>query len=89
MAFATRSSASIYAAVRLFTWRALERGVFLNVSVNDPQRLLQQTLDGPLTPRKVIVVAQYANGAYQGALNTAIDSAGRHFQPAIPAAQHK
>jgi hypothetical protein len=64
----------------------LEKGVFLNVRINDPQRLLPQTLDGPLTPRKLIVGVLYANGAYQGALNTAIDSAGRNYQLAIPTA---
>jgi len=64
----------------------LEKGVFLNVRVNDPQRLLPQTLDGPLTPRKLIVGVWYANGAYQGARNTAIDSAGRSYELAIPTA---
>ena len=62
----------------------MENGAFLNVRVNDPQHLLAQSLDGPLTGRKLIVGVLYANGAYQGALNTAVDSAGRSYQLAIP-----
>jgi hypothetical protein len=64
----------------------LEKGVFLKVRINDPQRLLPQALDGPLTPRKLIVGVLYANGAYQGAVNAGVDSAGRNYQLAIPAA---
>jgi hypothetical protein len=64
----------------------LEKGVYLKVRINDPQRLLPQTADGPLTPRKLLVCVLYANGAYHGAVNTAIDSAGRDYQLAVPTA---
>jgi len=62
----------------------LENGVFLTVRVNDPQHLLAQSLDGPLTPRKLLVGVLYANGAYQGAVNGGFDAAGRDYQLAIP-----
>ncbi len=34
---------------------ALDRGVYLNVRVSDPSHLLPQTVDGPWTPRKLVV----------------------------------
>jgi hypothetical protein len=77
---------TVSAAVTSVPSLTLEKGVFLKVRINDPQRLLPRTLDGPLTPRKLLVGVLYANGAYQGALNTGVDSAGRNYQLAIPAA---
>lgn len=63
----------------------LVKGVYLNVRVNDPMRLLPQVVDGPWTPRKLLVGVVYGTGAYQGARNTAVDSAGRDYQLIIPA----
>ena len=62
----------------------LEKGVFLKVRVNDPVGLLPQVVDGPWTPRKLLVGVTYANGAYQGAQNTSVDSAGRDYQLIVP-----
>lgn len=63
----------------------LSKGVFLKVRVNDPLGLLPPALDGPLRAGKLSVGVQYANGAYLGAPNTAVDSAGRNYQMTIPA----
>ncbi len=63
----------------------LEKGVFLNLRINDPMHLLQQVVDGPWTPRKLLVGVTYGNGAYQGAQNTGVDAAGRDYQLIIPA----
>ena len=59
--------------------------MFLKVRINDPLRLLPQGVDGPLTPRKLLVGVMYANGAYQGAGNISADSAGRDYRLVIPA----
>ena len=64
---------------------ALAKGVYLNVRVNDPMGLLPRVVDGPWTPRKLLVGVAYGTGAYQGAQNTAVDSAGRNYQLIIPA----
>ncbi len=48
-------------------------------------RLLPQVVDGPWTPRKLLIGVVYGTGAYQGARNTAVDSAGRDYQLIIPA----
>lgn len=63
----------------------LQKGVYLNVRVNDPQGLLPHVVDGPWTPRKLLVGVAYGTGAYQAAGNTAVDSAGRSYQLIIPA----
>ena len=63
----------------------LVKGVYLNVRVNDPMRVLRQVVDGPWTPRKLLVGVAYGTGAYQAARNTAVDSAGRDYQLIIPA----
>jgi hypothetical protein len=63
----------------------LERGVYLNVRVSDPSHLLPQAVDGPWTPRKLVVGVRYGSGAYQGAANTEVDSAGRGYRSVIPA----
>jgi hypothetical protein len=63
---------------------ALEKGVFLKVRINDPLRLLPQGVEGPWTPRKLLVGVMYANGAYHGAQNTGADTAGRDYQLVIP-----
>ncbi|HUO27904.1 MAG TPA: carboxypeptidase-like regulatory domain-containing protein [Bryobacteraceae bacterium] len=64
---------------------ALALGVFLRVRVNDPAGLLPKVIDGPWTPRKLLVGVSYANGAYQGATKTGVDSAGSDYQLVIPA----
>ena len=63
----------------------LEKGVYLNVRINDPIGLLPQAVDGPWTPRKLLVGVKYGTGAYQGAANTTVDSAGRNYQLIVPA----
>ncbi len=62
-----------------------ERGVYINVGVNDPSHLLPQAVDGPWTPRKLVVGVRYGSGAYQGVANTEVDSAGRSYRSVIPA----
>ena len=57
----------------------------MNVRVNDPMGLLPQVVDGPWTPRRLLIGVAYGTGAYQGALNTAVDSAGRNYQLIVPA----
>ena len=52
----------------------LQKGVYLNVRVNDPMGLLPQVIDGPWTPRKLLVGVRYGTGAYQRAQNTAVDA---------------
>lgn len=64
---------------------SLQKGVYLNVRINDPLGLLPQSVDGPFTPHKLLVGVTYANGAYQGATNTSVDSAGRNYRLIIPA----
>jgi hypothetical protein len=63
----------------------LEKGVNLNVRVNDPKGLLPPVIDGPWTPRKLLVGVSYGTGAYQGARNTSGDAAGRSYQLIVPA----
>ncbi len=63
----------------------LEKGVYLNVRVNDPVALLPQVIDGPWTPRKLLAGVAYGSGAYEGAPNIAVDSTGRNYQLIIPA----
>jgi hypothetical protein len=63
----------------------LTKGVFLNVRINDPTHQLQQALDGPLSPRKLIVGVKFGSGAYQGAQNISVDANGRNYQIAVPA----
>jgi hypothetical protein len=63
----------------------LTKGVYLKVRVNDPMRLLPQAVDSLWTPRKLVVGVAYGSGAYQGAQNTSVDSAGRNYQLIIPA----
>jgi hypothetical protein len=62
----------------------LERGVYLNVRVNDPMGPLPQVVDGPWTPRKLLVGVAYGKGAYQGAQNTSVDPDGRSYQLIVP-----
>jgi hypothetical protein len=47
-------------------------------------QLLPQVIDGPWTPRKLLVGVMYGAGAYQGAVNTAVDPSGRSYQLVIP-----
>jgi hypothetical protein len=65
----------------------LTKGVYLKVRINDPLGLLPQVEDGAWTPRKLIVGVKYAEGAYQGAENTAVDSAGRDYRLVLPTGQ--
>jgi len=46
--------------------------------------LLPQTVDGPRTPRKLVVGVAYGAGAYLGGQNTSVDSAGRSYQLIVP-----
>jgi hypothetical protein len=62
----------------------LTKGVYLNVRVHDPMGFLPQTVDGPWTPHKLVVGVAFGAGAYQGAQNTSVDSAGRNYQLIIP-----
>jgi hypothetical protein len=62
----------------------LQKGVFLNVRVNDPMALLPQVVDGPWTPHKLLVGVTYGTGAYQGVRNTAVDSSGHSYQLIVP-----
>jgi hypothetical protein len=63
----------------------LVKGVYVNVRVNDPMGILPQAVDGPWTPRKLLVGVVYGTGAYQAAQNTAVDLAGRDYQLIVPA----
>ncbi len=63
----------------------LARGVYLNVRVNDPSHLLPQAVDGPWTPRRLVVGVAYAANAFQGVPNTAVDSSRRDYRAVIPA----
>jgi hypothetical protein len=65
----------------------LQKGVYLNVQINDPKGLLPQATAGPWTSGKLVVGVVYGSGAFQGASNTAIDSAGRSYQLIIPTGQ--
>jgi hypothetical protein len=79
--------ATVSAGVETSLTLALTKGVYLNVRVNDPMRLLPQAADGPWSPRKLVVGVSYGAGAYEGAQNTSVDSAGRNYQLIIPAAR--
>jgi hypothetical protein len=63
---------------------ALDKGVYLNVRINDPMGLLPQVIDGPQATHKLLVGIAYGTGAYQGATNTEVDSAGRGYQLIVP-----
>jgi hypothetical protein len=63
----------------------LTKGVFLKVRINDGARLLPQTKDGPIRAGNLLVGVKFANGAYLGAENTGVDTAGRDYQMIIPA----
>jgi hypothetical protein len=63
----------------------LARGVFLKVRVNDPMHLLPPVKDGPMRAGNLIVGVRFGNGAFLGAENTGVDSAGRDYQMIIPA----
>jgi hypothetical protein len=71
---------TIPAGVTVNQTLALQKGVYLNVTVNDPTGLLPQVIDGPWTPRKLLVGVTYGTGAYQGAVNTA----GHSYQLIVP-----
>jgi hypothetical protein len=45
-----------------------------------------KTVDGILTPPKLIVGVRYAGGACHGAVNTSVDAGGRNYRLTIPAA---
>jgi hypothetical protein len=62
----------------------LPKGVFLKVRANDPLGLLPKVKSGPLGGGRLLVGVHYANGAYVGAENTAVDSSRRDYQMAIP-----
>jgi hypothetical protein len=62
----------------------LEKGVNLHVRVNDPDGLLPQVIDGPWTPRRLLVGIVYGTGAYEGVPNTAVDSGGHSYQLIVP-----
>ncbi len=62
----------------------LQKGVYLKVRVDDPLGLLPQVVDGPWTPRRLLVSVRYCKGASQGVPNVSVDSAGRNHQLVIP-----
>lgn len=62
----------------------LQKGVYLNVTVNDPAGLLAQPLPSG-RPRRLLVGVVYGSGAYQGADIASAGSSGRTYQLAIPA----
>ena len=68
------------------TTLVLRKGALLKVRINDPQRLLPQTKDGPLGGPFVIGV-KFGKGAFIGAGNTSLDPSGRDYQMAIPVGQ--
>jgi hypothetical protein len=68
------------------TTLVLRKGALLKVRINDPQRLIPQTKDGPLGG-PFIVGVKFGRGAFIGAENTGLDPAGRDYQMAIPVGQ--
>ncbi|MBZ5626353.1 MAG: carboxypeptidase regulatory-like domain-containing protein [Acidobacteriia bacterium] len=83
--WATSPRTTVAAAAPTKHTLILTKGVFLKVRVNDPLGLLPQTQDGPLKAGNLIVGVTFAKGAYLGAQNTGVDSAGRNYQMIIPA----
>ena len=65
----------------------LARGVFLKVRIDDPKGLLPRTKDGPLRAANLIVGVDFRAGAFLGADNTGVDSAGRDYQMIVPAGE--
>jgi hypothetical protein len=61
----------------------LQKGVFLNVRVNDPVGLLTQ--NGLSGAGNLVVGVNFGSGAYLGAATTEVDAAGRNYQIAVPA----
>ena len=54
---------TVSSAVAASATIVLQRGVFLNVRVNDPLQLLSPLVDGPLTPSKLAVGVVYGNSS--------------------------
>ena len=77
--------ATVSAEATATTAISLQKGVYLKVRISDPLHLLPQSVDGPLTPRKLQVGITYVNAAYQGAANVDVDATGRDYQLIIPA----
>lgn len=73
-------SASASAAYTL----VLAKGVFLKVRIDDPKGLLPGIKDGPLRAVNLIVGVNFRGGAFLGAENTGVDSAGRDYQMIVP-----
>jgi hypothetical protein len=59
----------------------------LKVRINDPKGLLPKEKDGPMRAGNLKVGVNFRNGAYLGAANTSVDSAGRDYQMTIPAGE--
>jgi len=59
----------------------------LKVRINDPRGLLPKVQDGLLGTPKLIVGVKFRNGAFHGAENTSVDSAGRDYQVIVPAGE--
>ena len=62
----------------------LTKGVFLKVRLDDPKGLLPKVKDGPLRAGNLIVGVNFRSGAFLGAENTGVDSAGRDYQMIVP-----
>jgi len=64
----------------------LNLGVYLKVRIDDPQGLLPPTRKSPLDFPHLSVGVVFGSGAYHALTEVSVDSAGRNFQIAVPAA---
>ena len=63
----------------------LQKGVFLKVRVNDPQRLLPPVKNDPSRAANLIIGVVFGNGAFLAAELARADGTGRDYRIAIPA----
>jgi len=62
----------------------LERGVYLAVRVNDPQRLLPTSAETLFDTPRLIVGVVFGNGAFLAAPQISADMGGRNYEVAVP-----
>jgi hypothetical protein len=62
----------------------LERGVFLDVRVNDPQKLLPTSSNTLFDSPRLVVGVVFGNGAFLSVPLKSTDSAGRTYELAVP-----
>ena len=62
----------------------LERGVFLNVRINDPQGLLPTSAKTLFDPPHLIVGVVFGNGAFLASSGVSTDGGGQNYQIAVP-----